>query len=46
MWNAGMGRYSGWARLRQKDENTPVTVAEGAITVKSEIRVEFEIVGK
>jgi polyisoprenoid-binding protein YceI len=41
------GRYRGSARLRQKEFGIkPVTAAGGAIKVKDEVRVEFEIVGK
>jgi polyisoprenoid-binding protein YceI len=41
------GRYRGSARLRQSEFGiTPVTVAGGAIKVKDEVRVEFEIVGR
>ncbi len=41
------GRYRGSARLRQKEFGiTPVTAAGGAIKVKDEVRVEFEVVGK
>ena len=40
-------RYRGSAQLRQREFGiTPVTVAGGAIKVKDEVRVEFEIVGK
>lgn len=41
------GHYRGSAVLRQKDFGiTPVTVAGGAIKVKDEVRIEFEIVAK
>ena len=41
------GRYRGSARLRQKEFGiTPVTAAGGAVKVKDEVRVEFEVVGK
>jgi len=41
------GRYRGSAELQQKDFGiTPVSVAGGSVKVKSEVRVEFEIVSK
>ncbi len=41
------GRYRGSARLLQKDFGiTPVTIAGGAVKVKDEVRVEFEIVAR
>lgn len=41
------GRYRGSARLRQTEFGiTPVTVAGGAVKVKDEVRVEFEVVGR
>jgi polyisoprenoid-binding protein YceI len=41
------GRYRGIADLKQKDFGiTPVTVAGGAVKVKNELRVEFDIVSK
>jgi hypothetical protein len=41
------GRYRGTAELKQKDFGiTPVTVAGGAVKVKNELRVEFEIVAR
>ncbi len=41
------GHYRGTAELKQKDFGiTPVTVGGGAVKVKNEVRVEFEIVGK
>lgn len=41
------GHYRGSAEIRQKDFGiTPVVVAGGAVKVKDELRVEFEIWGK
>jgi hypothetical protein len=41
------GHYHGSAEVRQRDFGiTPVTVAGGAVKVKDEVRVEFQIVGK
>jgi polyisoprenoid-binding protein YceI len=41
------GYYRGSAELKQKDFGiTPVTVGGGAVRVKNELRVEFEILGK
>jgi len=41
------GHYRGWAELKQKDFGiTPVSVGGGAVRVKNELRVEFEILGK
>jgi polyisoprenoid-binding protein YceI len=41
------GHYRGSVQLRQKDfAITPITVAGGAVKVKNEVRVEFEIFGK
>lgn len=41
------GHYRGSAQLRQKDFGiVPITVAGGAIKVKNEVRVEFEIFAK
>lgn len=41
------GRYRGSAVLRQKDFGiTPVTVAGGAVKVKNEVKVEFQILGE
>lgn len=41
------GHYRGSARLRQTDFGiTPITIAGGAIKVKNEVRIEFEIFGK
>src|SRR3989442_14973896 len=41
------GRYHGTAELKQKDFGiTPVTVGGGAVKVKNELRVEFDIVSK
>lgn len=41
------GHYSGSATLKQTDFGiTPITIAGGAVKVKDEIRVEFEIYGK
>jgi len=43
----GAGRYRGSAELKQKDFGiTPVTIAGGAVKVKNEVRVEFEIIAK
>jgi len=40
------GRYKGTAELKQKDFGiTPITVGGGAVKVKNELRVEFDIVG-
>jgi len=39
--------YRGSVEIRQKDFGiTPVTVAGGAVKVKNEVKVEFDIVGK
>jgi Uncharacterized conserved protein len=41
------GKFRGSARLRQTDFGiTPVTVAGGAVKVKDEVQVEFDIFGK
>ncbi|MBV9182749.1 MAG: YceI family protein [Acidobacteria bacterium] len=41
------GHYHGSAELRQKDFGmTPVTVAGGAVKVKNEVRIEFEVYSK
>jgi polyisoprenoid-binding protein YceI len=41
------GHYRGAAELKQKEFGiTPVTVGGGAVKVKNEVRVEFEIVGR
>jgi len=41
------GRYRGATRLRQSEFGiTPVTVAGGAIRVRDEVRVEFDVVGR
>src|SRR5437667_11189841 len=41
------GRYHGTAELKQKDFGiTPVTVGGGAVKVKNELRIEFDIVSK
>lgn len=41
------GRYQGKAEVKQKDFGiTPVTVAGGAVKVKNEVRIEFDVVGK
>jgi polyisoprenoid-binding protein YceI len=41
------GRYGGSARLRQSESGiTPVIASGGAIKVKDEVEVEFEVVGK
>ncbi len=41
------GHYRGFAEVKQRDFGiTPITVGGGAIKVKNELRVEFEIVGK
>jgi polyisoprenoid-binding protein YceI len=41
------GRYQGTAELKQKDFGiTPITVGGGAVKVKNELRVEFDIAGK
>jgi len=41
------GHYRGTAELKQKDFGiTPVTVGGGAVKVKNELRVEFEIVAR
>lgn len=41
------GHYSGSATLKQTDFGiTPITIAGGAVKVKDEVRVEFEISGK
>jgi polyisoprenoid-binding protein YceI len=41
------GHYRGSAEVKQKDFGiTPITVGGGAVKVKNELRVEFEIVGK
>lgn len=43
----GNGHYRGSAEVRQADFGIkPVTVAGGAIKVKNEVRVEFEILGR
>jgi polyisoprenoid-binding protein YceI len=43
----GDGRYRGDAQLRQRDFGiTPISIGGGAVKVKDEVRVEFEIVGK
>jgi polyisoprenoid-binding protein YceI len=40
------GHYKGTAELKQKDFGiTPITVGGGAVKVKNELRVEFDIVG-
>jgi polyisoprenoid-binding protein YceI len=40
------GRYKGTAELKQKDFGiTPITVGGGAVKVKNELRVEFDIAG-
>lgn len=39
------GRYTGSATVRQSDHGiTPVRVAAGAVTVKDEVRIDFDIV--
>ena len=41
------GHYRGTAEIKQKDFGiTPVTVGGGAVKVKNELRVEFDIVGQ
>lgn len=41
------GHYVGTAEIKQKEFGiTPVTVGGGAVKVKNELRVEFDIVGK
>lgn len=41
------GHYRGTSELKQKDFGiTPVTVGGGAVKVKNELRVEFDIVGQ
>lgn len=41
------GHYTGSASLKQTDFGiTPITIAGGAVKVKDEVRVEFEIFGK
>ncbi len=41
------GHYRGSAKLRQTEFGiTPVTIGGGAIKVKDEVQIEFEIVGK
>jgi len=41
------GHYRGTSELKQKDfAITPITVGGGAVKVKNELRVEFEIVAK
>jgi polyisoprenoid-binding protein YceI len=41
------GRYQGTAELKQRDFGiTPITVGGGAVKVKDELRVEFDITGK
>ena len=41
------GHYRGTAELKQKDFGiTPVTVGGGAVKVKNELRIEFDIVSK
>jgi polyisoprenoid-binding protein YceI len=41
------GRYQGSAELKQKDFGiTPITVGGGAVKVKNELRVEFDIAAK
>src|SRR5437660_11216543 len=41
------GHYRGAAELKQKDRAiTPVTVGGGAVKVKNELRIEFDIVSK
>jgi polyisoprenoid-binding protein YceI len=41
------GHYRGTAEIRQKDFGiTPVTVGGGAVKVKNELRVEFDVVGQ
>jgi polyisoprenoid-binding protein YceI len=41
------GHFRGSAEVKQKDFGiTPITVGGGAVKVKNELRVEFEIVGK
>jgi len=41
------GRYRGTAELKQKDFGiTPITVGGGAVKVKNELRIEFDIVSK
>lgn len=41
------GHYTGSATLKQTDFGiTPITIAGGAVKVKDEVRVEFEIFGK
>ncbi|HEY7617940.1 MAG TPA: YceI family protein [Terriglobales bacterium] len=41
------GHYVGAAEVKQRDFGiTPVTVGGGAVKVKNELRVEFDIVGK
>ena len=41
------GHYRGSAKLRQTEFGiTPVTIGGGAIKVKDEIRIEFDIFGK
>jgi polyisoprenoid-binding protein YceI len=43
----GNGRYRGTAELKQKDFGiTPVTVGGGAVKVKNELRIEFDLVSK
>jgi polyisoprenoid-binding protein YceI len=41
------GHYRGAAEVKQKDFGiTPITVGGGAVKVKNELRVEFQVVGK
>jgi polyisoprenoid-binding protein YceI len=41
------GHYRGTAELKQKDFGiTPITVGGGAVKVKNELRIEFDIVSK
>lgn len=43
----GNGRYSGRAQLRQREFGiTPISIGGGAVKVKDEVKIEFEIVGK
>ena len=43
----GNGSYHGSARLRQTEFGiTPVSIADGSVKVKDEVRIEFEIRGK
>jgi hypothetical protein len=45
--NGGSGHYHGSASVRQTDFGIkPVSAGGGAIKVKDEVRVEFEIFGR